>query len=99
MTGNFVYIPVPAARVREVYALLSDEPPQAGKPEADLSRDLLKRMYTESEPNHRALMRVLAESPDTWLSTKDLGKRLEARTARQMSGMLGAFGRRSKNRY
>jgi len=105
--AEFIYVPVPAPMVPDVYALLV-ELGAAQKPEGDppktepppLGPELVQTMYRESQEQHRKLMRFLADHPDRWHSTSDLAEALNLQNkARGMAGMLGAFGRRANHRY
>lgn len=67
-------------------------------PEVD--RALVTRMYQESEPPHRRLMRHLAASSGEWIPTKVVAEELGLpKGGRSLAGSLGAFGRRSVHRY
>src|SRR4051794_17105139 len=98
MPQEFIYVPVPANRVDEVYRLLGTKAlaEKAEPPARDLA--LITRVWAESHANHRALMTFLAEHPDRWFTTRELAKPLGLSNARQVAGMLGAFGRRAKHR-
>ncbi|MFL5913052.1 MAG: hypothetical protein ACJ768_21100 [Gaiellaceae bacterium] len=93
----YVYLPVPEDRVEDVYRLL------AGADEAEAKLDqkvLLERAYRESDGAFRRLLDYLAERPGEPVTTKQLaaGIGLERGTA-SLAGMLGAYGRRARNRY
>jgi hypothetical protein len=96
----FVYVPVPSARVAEVYELLAVQPDEAA-PRIDSERArLLERIYRESDTGFRALLRYLSERPERPIGTRAIAKGLELeRGTASLAGMLGAFGRRSANRY
>jgi hypothetical protein len=94
---EYIYVPVPSDRVEDVYRLLATnghEEPHG------VDSALLVRLYRESEESFRGLLEYLAERPDRPVSTgriaADLG--LERGTG-SLAGMLGAFGRRTANRY
>lgn len=102
-----VYVPVPRASLPAVYRLLADatsgvplvETP-ADDPKGLPDPDLIRRMYRESYEGHKRLMAFLAASPDEWASTAEIAEALGVpNKSRGVAGMLGAFGRRSKNRY
>jgi hypothetical protein len=111
MSDDYVQVPVPARWVHHVYARLAelaaaeagDSVPsaQAKPPEKpELDKALVRRMYKESQAPHRKLMLYLANHPDRWFYTPDLASHLRIeKGSRGLAGMLGAFGRRSKNRY
>jgi hypothetical protein len=61
-------------------------------------------MVNESPKAMRCILRALAtaEREDEWISIARLAKAIEHKphaTAHTVAGMLGAFGRRVKNRY
>jgi hypothetical protein len=106
---EYVYVPVPSEMVDPVYRLLAgvdpithtDTPP-ASAPDASgiPDPDLVRRMYRESHQGHKRLMALLAEAPDEWTYTAEIATELALpHGSRGLAGMLGAFGRRSKNRY
>lgn len=108
--SEFVYVPVPSEHVHAVYRLLASadrdstgstaHAPDAGDPAELPDPELVRRMYRESYESHRQLMALLAQTPGEWIYTKDIAQTLNiAKGARGVAGMLGAFGRRSKNRY
>jgi hypothetical protein len=109
--SEFIYVPVPSELVPAVYRLLAgadqttissisgtraDSPDPAAIPDPEL----IRRMYRESYDGHKRLMALLAQAPDEWTYTAEIATALDvAKGARGVAGMLGAFGRRSKNRY
>jgi hypothetical protein len=109
--SEFIYVPVPSEHVPAVYRLLAgagqttipslpgdlaDTPDSAAIP----GPELVRRMYRESYEGHKLLMALLAKAPDEWTYTAEIATALHiAKGARGVAGMLGAFGRRSKNRY
>lgn len=105
--SEFVYVPVPSEHVQAVYNLLASGDRHSHGPTPHASRngelpdaELIRRMFRESYEGHRQLMALLAQTPDEWIYTKDIARTLNiAKGARGVAGMLGAFGRRSKNRY
>lgn len=111
MATEFVSIPVPVDRVQEVYELLAR--PKAQQPEArkasgedaledggltEADRDILVRAYRESQETMRTVFKYLAERAGHSVLMTELAAGV-GRTPRQMSGALGAFGRRFANRY
>ena len=109
--SEFIYIPVPSEHVPAVYRLLAEADQTttaspAGSPADTLDPatipdpELIRRMYRESYEGHKRLMVLLAKAPDEWTYTAEIATALDvAKGARGVAGMLGAFGRRSKNRY
>lgn len=107
---EFVTIPVPSDRVLEVYALLASEaarqPEEAGsaldaadsQDRSGWNAELLARCWRESPSPMKAFLLYLANNPDREISSEEIAPAIH-RTRHQMSGMLGAFGRRTKNRY
>lgn len=106
-----VDIAVPEEWVGEVYALLAQlakrkygvpagvPAQQSASPEV-LDAELIERMYRESLAPHKQLMRFLAEHSEQWWSTEQLAAELKLQKgSKALAGMLGAFSRRSKNRY
>jgi len=69
-------------------------------PEADLEWDdaLITRCYLESPPPMQAFMMHMATNPDRTFTSKQMASAID-RTGQQLAGVLGAFGRRVKNRY
>jgi hypothetical protein len=109
--SDFIYVAVPSEQVPAVYRLLAaadqgSVPAVAGTPETSSDPtaipgpELIRRMYRESYDGHKRLMALLAQRPGEWTYTSEIAAELHvAKGARGVAGMLGAFGRRSKNRY
>lgn len=108
--SEFVYVPVPGEHLQAVYRLLASVGPDSNgstatsqgtdNPAELPDPELVRRMYRESHDGHRRLMALLAQTPGEWIYTEDIARMLNvAKGARGVAGMLGAFGRRSKNRY
>lgn len=108
MSQEFVSIPVPRDRVQEVYELLArtartDASQMAVEPPGD-SREaaereaLVIRIYRESPDTMKSMFKVLAARAGHSVPMEEVAAGV-GRTAKQMSGALGAFGRRFKNRY
>jgi hypothetical protein len=77
-------------------------PPKEERPPSptQLDRDLVLRMYLESETRHRELLRALAARAGVWVFTTEVAEALGMTGgSRAMGGMFGAFGRRAKHRY
>jgi hypothetical protein len=55
-------------------------------------------MYRESPPPMKALLRHLAAHPETTFTAKELAEVI-GRKRKQFPGVLGAYGRRVRNRY
>lgn len=97
--ADHVYVPVPADRVDDVFRFLLGLADDHGSVDSDLER-MVNRVYRESDAQFRRLLLFLAEHPGAALSTGAVavGIDLPSGTA-SLAGMLGAFGRRSNNRY
>jgi hypothetical protein len=99
VTSDYVYVPVPADRVEDVYRFLLGLADADGAVDSDLDR-FVNRVYRESEEKFRRLLEFLADHPGTPLSTELVAEEIELeRGTASLAGMLGAFGRRSTNRY
>lgn len=108
----YVLMAIPVELVPAVSAFLEDQKsgPQAtdplfpaGEEEGFVhgwNRDLVKRAYRESADQMRRLLRFLAGQPNVEVSSYELADAIGARYGwNTVAGMLGAFGRRSVNRY
>lgn len=104
---DLVTVQVPRSRLLEVYALLGR--PQAADQEADSVTEetggpsvwpdaLVARAYRESSPKMKAFLDYLADRPDARLKAAELADAVGYKP-HQFAGLLGAFGRRTKNRY
>lgn len=95
----FVNIAVPKERVFDVYAfLLLERRGGAKKEEDEWTEELLERAYQESPSPMAAFLEHLARNPGQWFTAEEMADAIE-RSRAQMAGVLGAFGRRVKNRY
>ena len=70
----------------------------------DWSASLIRRMYTESQKNMRAILDLLANRAGEIVRADELidalsKSRGDNATSSTLGGTLGAFGRRVKNRY
>lgn len=110
--GDFERVPVPREFVGEVYALLGKLMDTGGAPtvngsgeeleeaEAELTPDLIRRIYSESHETHRRLFDFLAAHPGEWFYSDALAKELELPNgASSLAGTLGALGKRANHRY
>lgn len=104
---EFINVPVPADRVEEVYAVLGQ--PRQSAAEATPAQEhpaenppieeaLVIRAYEESPPGMVAVFDYLSEHPDRHVPMKELADGV-GRRPDQVGGVLGAYGRRRKNRY
>jgi hypothetical protein len=103
---DFIQIAVPAQHVIPVYAFLAKlehgavDSDEEGSEIPMLDRDLVVRMFAESEDRHRHLLLVLADNAGKWMYTTDIADGLGITSgSKSMAGMFGAFGRRAKHRY
>ena len=94
-----VYIPVPANRVDDVFRFLLGLADDDGAVDSDLDR-IVHRVFRESDEQFRRLLYFLAQRPGASVTTDEVADGLDLfRGAASLAGMLGAFGRRSNNRY
>lgn len=97
--AEFVYVPVPVGKVEEVFRLLASVPGDSEGSVPDTER-IVRRIFLESEERFRALLHFLAGRPGQPVSTTDTSEALGLPNGvASLAGMLGAFARRSKNRY
>jgi hypothetical protein len=96
---EFVHVPVPAERVQEVYELLARRPEEAAvNGSRGWSRDNLLRAYRESPEAMKKAFDYLADHAGQEVTTDELAAAIGV-TRSQLAGVIGAFGRRKKNRY
>ena len=62
-------------------------------------RSLIERAYNESANPMRSLLRFLATHADREVSADEIAEGIGVKDWNSVAGMLGAFGRRSSNRY
>ena len=106
MSPEYLMVPVPSDRVQEVYELLARPPHSSeGSPvDGDVakplpwSEELLFRAYEESPDRMKQVLHTLADRHDQTVTMEDLTGVLGLERGR-VAGVLGAFGRRWKNRY
>jgi hypothetical protein len=105
---EFVTVLVPKSRVLDVYALLgagrgasqaeAPTPSAAGGQAGTYDRALVERAYRESSPKMKLLFDELANHPTERIRSTELAAAIGYDRS-QLAGVLGAFGRRWKNRY
>src|SRR5215211_2232477 len=102
---NFINVPVPEEHVLAVYDLLSrlekgeaDVASRAGAP-ADPTKDIVKRMYDESQPRQCQLLDYLADRPDQWIYASEIIQALDLAGSSSLAGITGPFSRRANHRY
>jgi hypothetical protein len=97
-SSSHVYVPVPVDKLEKVFQFLAGL--DIGEPERTDLEPLVRRVYRESDDLFRDLLHLLAERAEQPLSTEKVAKELGlGRGTASLAGMLGAFGRRSNNRY
>jgi hypothetical protein len=96
---EWVEVLVPKHLVPDVYGLIAEQmakgPTNGG---TAVNEELTARMFLESPPAMRQFLALLADNAGKVLSTAEICEAIE-RTPMQLAGVLGAFGRRVKNRY
>ncbi|MDA3936815.1 MAG: hypothetical protein PF636_08165, partial [Actinomycetota bacterium] len=102
---EFVSVPVPVERVKEVYELLSRE---SSRPSALRStgvghsevwtQPLIDRMFIESSSAMRRILLAIAEKSPRWVTTNDIGA-VSGLSVRQVVASLGPFEKRVRGRY
>lgn len=110
MATEFVMVPVPADRMREVYALLAGMPAGAsagaaasaiGQPAAlhgGWTARMIERAYQESPDPMKRFLDFLASNAGRVVSSDETAKAV-GYSPQQQAGMLGAFGHRTRSRY
>lgn len=107
MAEELVKVLVPRSRLLEVYALLgrlatgspAEAAGEAMSDNEDLWDDaLVERAYRDSSDKMKGLLDHLADNPGRRVRSEELAKVI-GYTRPQLAGVLGAFGRRWKNRY
>jgi hypothetical protein len=107
---GYVLMAIPAELVAPVTEFIESHEPDglgeagSGSPPDRLlngwERSTVRRAYRESGDNMRRLLDFMANSPGREISSYELADSIEARYGwNTVAGMLGAFGRRSANRY
>ncbi|MEW6060295.1 MAG: hypothetical protein AB1551_09205 [Actinomycetota bacterium] len=96
---QWVEVLVPQHLVPDVYGLIAERMAKGSTsgPVA-VSEELFSRMFLESPPAMRKLLVLLADDAGRNFPTAEICGALDL-TPAQLAGVLGAFGRRVKNRY
>jgi len=96
---EWVEVLVPQHLVPDVYGLIAERL-AAGSRNGGVAvnEELFTRMFLESPPAMRKFLLLLAGNAGKDLTTAEICKAVD-RTPMQLAGVLGAFGRRVKNRY
>jgi hypothetical protein len=64
------------------------------------SPELIRRQFNESPEIMKRFQKLLADHPGEWFSTTEVATRLNAaKGSKSIAGALGAYGRRTSNRY
>ncbi len=107
---ELINVPVPRSRLLEVYGLLGRPAPGSSGGNTGLTNEaesdseerwhdaLLARAYRESSPKMKGMLDYLADRPGVRVTSAEVAKAISY-TRPQLAGVLGAFGRRWKNRY
>ena len=104
----YVMVAVPAELLPEVTELVERRQADLGNGAADSGGILLhgwddptiRRAYRESGDNMRKILRFLAQNAGREVDADEIANAIGARFGwNSVAGMLGAFGRRSANRY
>jgi hypothetical protein len=102
--SEFIMVPVPEDRVQEVYTLLAS-PPGGDPPAAsavvrssEWTQDEVIRAYRESHGHMKGVLDYLAARPGQPVRSDELYQALGL-TSDQFKGVMGSWGKRSKNRY
>jgi hypothetical protein len=108
---EYVNVPTPKYLVPAVMALIShemglttankayDTAPKPPKP-TQIDETLIKQVWNESGPVIRKVLKFLAANQGQVVTAAELAKEVfGASKGHRLSGAMGAFGRRSKNRY
>jgi hypothetical protein len=104
--SEFISLPVPVARVQEIYELLARQPSKApvgpqktenGYPEG-WSQAMIARMFVESSSAMRRILCSIAERSPSWVTTGEIGTASDL-SARQVVASLGPFEKRVRGRY
>ena len=105
MPDEYINVPVPAELVPDVYRFIAERaaktsplPAQADDEGAVWDATVLQRAYIESPPAMRAVFDYLASRAGENVPITDVADGIQ-RKRESMKGILGAFGRRWKNRY
>ncbi len=98
--NDYIYVPVHVDQVDAVLRYLAELrgfPPTKSEPGLERS---VQRVYLESEPKFRDLLRFLADSPGRPISSAEVARGISLPSGpASLAGMLGAYARRSNNRY
>jgi hypothetical protein len=104
----YVMVAIPAELLPEVTELVERRRADLGDGTADSGGFLLhgwdeptiRRAYRESGDNMRKILRFLAQNAGREVDADEIASAIGARFGwNSVAGMLGAFGRRSANRY
>lgn len=99
---NIHLVPVPEDRLAAVYAALANGRTTTAAVTSPVlgswTMDDIATMFRQSPRAMKAILRELAKNPGNRLTAPELAERID-RTRNQFAGVLGAFGRRVKNRY
>jgi hypothetical protein len=110
--AELVSILVPKRHLGRIYGFIStlDEDVASGEstpvpiaePEEDTTwtPELVRRQFNESPETIKRFQKLLAAHPGEWFSTATIATELNAaKGSKTIAGALGAYGRRTSNRY
>jgi hypothetical protein len=106
----YVMMAIPSELVPAVTAFIEGRPEPSVGPGAESPQDsafihgwdaeTVRRAYRESADRMRGILDFLADNEDHEVSTGEIAEAIGAKFGwNTVAGMLGAFGRRSANRY
>jgi Family of unknown function (DUF6416) len=109
-SSELVSILVPKEHLGKIYGFIGTLDGGGGETSAPLTPtsdkettwtpELIRRQYNESPEMIKQFQKLLAQHAGEWLSTKEIAQRLNARNgSKTIAGALGAYGRRTSNRY
>lgn len=111
LDAELVSILVPKRHLSRIYGYIStlDEDAASGEsaptPAADAEEptwtpELVRRQFLESPEIIKRFQKLLAAHPEEWFSTATIATQLNAaKGSKTIAGALGAYGRRTSNRY
>ncbi len=91
---EFVNVPVPVSRLKEVYGLLAEDPVPVIKSRNEWSDALIKKAFEESSDRQQDFLVHLAKRPDQVVPAAELREATE-QAPYQLRGMMGAFATRA----
>ena len=98
---NYINVPVPDHLVPAVMTLIAGNMPKQTAPiPKSWTPTELRKLWADSGEPVREFLAALSAVPGAWVPTSTLNKSMtHNKSTTQFAGMMGAFGRRLKNRY